>query len=194
MKKNKGITLVALVVTIVVLLILAGVSINLVLGNNGIIAKAKDAETKSAEASQNDLKGMNYYMNKVALATFSYFDTGKNPSETLEPERFYHGFVLGLIVELSDRYEVKSNRESGFGRYDVMIIPLDKSEKAIVLEFKVHENDEEKTLEETVSSALAQIEEKKYDTELINAGVKKENIRHYGFAFEGKKVLIGTDE
>ena len=142
----------------------------------------------------NDLKGMNYYMNKVALATFSYFDTGKNPSETLEPERFYHGFVLGLIVELSDRYEVKSNRESGFGRYDVMIIPLDKSEKAIVLEFKVHENDEEKTLEETVSSALAQIEEKKYDTELINAGVKKENIRHYGFAFEGKKVLIGTDE
>ena len=142
----------------------------------------------------NDLKGMNYYMNKVALATFSYFDTGKNPSETLEPERFYHGFVLGLIVELSDRYEVKSNRESGFGRYDVMIIPLDKSEKAIVLEFKVHENDEEKTLEETVSSALAQIEEKKYDTELINAGVKKENIRHYGFAFEGKKVLIGTNE
>ena len=142
----------------------------------------------------NDLKGMNYYMNKVALATFSYFDTGKNPSETLEPERFYHGFVLGLIVELSDRYEVKSNRESGFGRYDVMIIPLDKSEKAIVLGFKVHENDEEKTLEETVSSALAQIEEKKYDTELINAGVKKENIRHYGFAFEGKKVLIGTDE
>ena len=142
----------------------------------------------------NDLKGMNYYMNKVALATFSYFDTGKNPSEILEPERFYHGFVLGLIVELSDRYEVKSNRESGFGRYDVMIIPLDKSEKAIVLEFKVHESDEEKTLEETVSSALAQIEEKKYDTELINAGVKKENIRHYGFAFEGKKVLIGTDE
>ena len=143
---------------------------------------------------KNDLKGMNYYMNKVALATFSYFDTGKNPSETLEPERFYHGFVLGLIVELSDRYEVKSNRESGFGRYDVMIIPFDKSEKAIVLEFKVHENDEEKTLEETVSSALAQIEEKKYDTELINAGVKKENIRHYGFAFEGKKVLIGTNE
>ena len=121
----------------------------------------------------NDLKGMNYYMNKVALTTFSYFDTGKNPSETLEPERFYHGFVLGLIVELSDRYEVKSNRESGFGRYDVMIIPLDKSEKAIVLEFKVHESDEEKTLEETVSSALAQIEEKKYDTELINAGVKR---------------------
>ena len=172
-----------------------------------------------------NIKEMNYYMNKVALATFSYFDTGKNPSGTSEPEnlascydckgvangsslndssnlyamtrqssRFYHGFVLGLIVELSDSYEVKSNRESGFGRYDVMIIPRDKSSVAMVLEFKVHEPDEEKTLEETVASSLAQIEEKKYDAELINAGVKKENIRHYGFAFEGKKVLIGTDE
>ena len=141
-----------------------------------------------------NIKEMNYYMNKVALATFSYFDTGKNPSGTSEPEKFYHGFVLGLIVELSDSYEVKSNRESGFGRYDVMIIPQDKSSVAMVLEFKVHEPDEEKTLEETVASSLAQIEEKKYDAELINAGVKKENIRHYGFAFEGKKVLIGTDE
>ena len=141
-----------------------------------------------------DVDAMNYYMNKVALATFSYFDTGKNPSGTSEPEKFYHGFVLGLIVELSDSYEVKSNRESGFGRYDVMIIPQDKSSVAMVLEFKVHEPDEEKTLEETVASSLAQIEEKKYDAELINAGVKKENIRHYGFAFEGKKVLIGTDE
>ena len=113
---------------------------------------------------------------------------------TRQSSRFYHGFVLGLIVELSDSYEVKSNRESGFGRYDVMIIPRDKSSVAMVLEFKVHESDEEKTLEETVASSLAQIEEKKYDAELINAGVKKENIRHYGFAFEGKKVLIGTDE
>ena len=141
-----------------------------------------------------NIKEMNYYMNKVALAAFSYFDTGKNPSGTSEPEKFYHGFVLALIVELSDSYEVKSNRESGFGRYDVMIIPQDKSSVAMVLEFKVHEPDEEKTLEETVASSLAQIEEKKYDAELINAGVKKENIRHYGFAFEGKKVLIGTDE
>ena len=95
-----------------------------------------------------NIKEMNYYMNKVALATFSYFDTGKNPSGTSEPEKFYHGFVLGLIVELSDSYEVKSNRESGFGRYDVMIIPQDKSSVAMVLEFKVHEPDEEKTLEE----------------------------------------------
>ena len=141
-----------------------------------------------------NIKEMNYYMNKVALATFSYFDTGKKPSEILEPERFYHGFVLGLIVELRGRYEVKSNRESGFGRYDVMIIPHDKSSQAIVLEFKVHDPDEEKTLEETVSSALRQINEKEYDIELLNAGIKKESIRHYGFAFEGKKVLIGTED
>ena len=137
-----------------------------------------------------NIKEMNYYMNKVALATFSYFDTGKNPSGTSEPEKFYHGFVLGLIVELSDSYEVKSNRESGFGRYDVMIIPQDKSSVAMVLEFKVHEPDEEKTLEETVASSLAQIEEKKYDAELINRGVDKENIHHYGFAFRNKEVLI----
>ena len=141
-----------------------------------------------------DLKEMNYYMNKVALATFSYFDTGKNPSEISEPEKFYHGFVLGLIVELSDRYEIKSNRESGFGRYDVMMIPLDKNERAMVLEFKIHDTDEETTLEETVAAALKQIEEKQYDTELLNTGIKKENIRHYGFAFEGKKVLIGMDD
>lgn len=67
---------------------------------------------------QNDIRAMNHCMNKVALATFSYFDTGKNRSEA-EPERFYHGFVLGLMVDLSDRYVITSNRESGFGRYDV---------------------------------------------------------------------------
>ena len=76
MKKNKGITLVALVVTIVVLLILAGVSINLVLGNNGIIAKAKDAETKSAEASQNDLKGMNGLVSEMEGALAGNGSTG----------------------------------------------------------------------------------------------------------------------
>ena len=107
------------------------------------------------------------------------------------------GFVLGLMVEKRDDYIIKSNKESGFGRYDVMMIPRNVKTgnlPAMILEFKVMNSNKEKTLEETVSSALAQIEEKKYDTELINAGVKKENIRHYGFAFEGKKVLIGTGE
>ena len=140
-----------------------------------------------------NLKEMNLYMNEVALTTFGSFDSGKKPSQKTQPERFYHGFVLGLLVELRDSYGVRSNRESGYGRYDVMLIPHEKNQNAIVLEFKVYDPDEEKTLQDTVQAALQQINEKKYDTELIESGVKKENIYHYGFAFEGKKVLIGSD-
>lgn len=141
-----------------------------------------------------DKKAMNYYMNKVALSTFSFFDTGKHASQNSEPERFYHGFVLGLIAELSDEYEIHSNRESGFGRYDVMMIPRDVSvskKPAIIMEFKVHDAESEQSLKDTVKAALAQIEEKAYDAELTGRGIASENIRHYGFAFEGKKVLIG---
>jgi hypothetical protein len=139
-----------------------------------------------------NVKKMNDYMNKVALKTFSYFDTGKKPSDEAEPERFYHGFVLGLIVELEDTYEIKSNRESGFGRYDVMLKPFNKSDKAFIFEFKVKDkDDDENTLEDTVKNALSQIEEKQYAQELISLGIPSENIRKYAFAFEGKKVLIG---
>lgn len=138
-----------------------------------------------------NIKEMNAYMNEVALATFSNFDIGNHPSGRTQPERFYHGFVLGLLVELRDRYEVKSNRESGYGRYDVMLIPCQKENTAIVLEFKVHDSDEEVKLQDTVQSALKQIEEKNYDAELLDRGIKKSNIYHYGFAFEGKQVLIG---
>lgn len=137
------------------------------------------------------LKEMNIYMNEVALYTFSSFDTGTHPSERTQPERFYHGFVLGLLVELRGRYEVKSNRESGYGRYDIMLIPRDYNEgNAIVLEFKVLDSESEETLEDTAQSALKQIEEKNYDAELISRGISRERIRHYGFAFEGRKVLI----
>ena len=138
-----------------------------------------------------DKKAMNIYMNKVALETFSFFDTGKKPSEEAEPERFYHGFVLGLIVELQGRYAVTSNRESGFGRYDVMLEPLKGTDDAFILEFKVYDPEEESTLEDTVKAALAQIGEKRYAAALEAKGIAPERIRAYGFAFEGKKVLIG---
>ena len=130
-------------------------------------------------------------MKRVCESVFSYFDTARG-SDGTEPEKFYHGFVLGLMVDLSEEYQVRSNRESGFGRYDVMIYPKDiKKGDAMILEFKVHDPEDEKDLKETVKAALEQIEEKKYEAELIALGFEKERIRKYGFAFEGKKVLIG---
>lgn len=138
-----------------------------------------------------DRKAMNVYMNRVALCTFSYFDTGKRPSGE-EPERFYHGFVLGLMVELQSRYMITSNRESGFGRYDVMLESRNpKEDDAIILEFKVQDPDDEETLEDTVRAALAQIEEKQYAVQLAERGIPADHIRSYGFAFQGKNVLIG---
>ena len=140
-----------------------------------------------------DVESMNAYMNKVTLKTISYFDSGNSPSDE-EPERFFHGLVLGLMVDQTENYIITSNRESGYGRYDIMLEPIDKSNDnlpCIVIEFKVINPKKEKTLEETVEAALKQIEDKAYDAELVKRGVKKENIHHYGFAFKGKKVLIG---
>ena len=129
-------------------------------------------------------------MQRVPEYLYCSFAGVKPPSPKTTPERFYHGFVLGLLVDLRGRYEVLSNRESGFGRYDVMLSPLHKTDDAIILEFKVFNPKKEKTLEETAQNALQQIADKQYEQTLLDQGIDKASIRKYGFAFCGKEVLI----
>ncbi len=139
-----------------------------------------------------DVDSMNEFMNRIALCSFSNFDTAKGASGNDAPERFYHGFVLGLMVELTGRFRIMSNRESGFGRYDIMLVPVDQEkDNAYIIEFKVHKPAKEKGLEETVKHALNQIEEKQYAVQLISEGMRPDQIRKYGFAFAGKTCLIG---
>lgn len=138
-----------------------------------------------------DVEAMNEYMNRVTSETFSYFDTGKRASGKAEPERFYHGFVLGLIVELENRYTITSNRESGFGRYDIMLEPKKEGQDAFIIEFKVYNPRRDGGLNDTVKAALTQIEEKQYEVYLSRKGIPADRIRKYGFGFDGKNVLIG---
>ncbi|MDE5696154.1 MAG: ATP-binding protein [Lachnospiraceae bacterium] len=140
----------------------------------------------------NDVDAMNEFMNEIALQSFSHFDIAQSTSSKDAPERFYHGFVLGLMVELSGRFVITSNRESGFGRYDIMLVPNDREkDSAYIIEFKVHKPLREKDLAETVANALIQIEEKQYAAQLCAEGFAPHQIRRYGFAFRGKECLIG---
>ena len=140
---------------------------------------------------RDDVEEMNAYMRRIFLNSVSYFDTGGRSSGE-EPERFYHGFVLGLLVDLREEYIITSNQESGFGRYDVMLEPRNPAKgTAIILEFKVQNRKKEISLEDTVAEALKQIEKKQYVARLLEHGIPEERIKKYGFAFSGKKVLIG---
>ena len=140
----------------------------------------------------NDIDEMNEFMNKIALHSFSSFDIAKNVSQDDAPERFYHGFVLGLMVELAGRFEITSNRESGFGRYDIMLTPKNRERDcAYIIEFKLHKPLKEKDLAQTVANAHSQMDEKLYDAKLIAEGFVPEQIKKYGFAFKGKECLIG---
>ena len=116
---------------------------------------------------------------------FSYMDVGKNTAEN-----FYHAFVLGILVGLKDTYYVNSNRESGFGRYDIMLEPKDKNGNSFIMEFKVMENMEEKTIEDTIENAKKQIEEKRYEENLKERGFT--NITKMVYAFNGKEVKMSV--
>lgn len=139
-----------------------------------------------------NIEEMNYYMNMVTLSTFSYFDTGTGRGNIDETERFYHGFVLGLLADLSDQFSIRSNRESGLGRYDIILRAREENGNSYIMEFKVFDRERDENMKACVARALQQIEEKQYETELVADGIARERIRKYGFAFDGKKVLIGS--
>ena len=144
-----------------------------------------DGEEFRKALLKNDIETMNKTMADIAENTFSFFDTGKN-----EPERFYHAFVLGMIVDFRGRYEIVSNRESGLGRCDVMLIPLRDSDHGIVIEFKTRDAKKEKYLKTTCNNALKQIKKMRYASTLQSRGIAKDDIYFYGFGFDGKEVMI----
>jgi hypothetical protein len=120
---------------------------------------------------------------KFVMNSMSYFDPIGN-----EPEKVYHAFVLGLLLQLSDTYSVKSNRESGYGRYDIMLIPKKISDNGIVIEFKKVSHYQKETLQTAAETALLQIKEKQYEAELRSMGIT--TIYKYAVAFDGKEVLV----
>ena len=137
-----------------------------------------------------NVKQMNDCINTITKNVISYLDAGKRPSAQSEPERFYHGLVLGLIAELQGEYRIESNRESGFGRYDVIMESKDNRHDSMIMEFKVIDPERERDLQSATGNALKQIIEREYAASLEASGVSHNRIRIYGFAFEGKEVLI----
>jgi hypothetical protein len=136
-----------------------------------------------------DIKLFEKMLRKVVLAIFSYHDISG------EPEKVYHALAAGLLIWISNTHEIKSNRESGYGRYDIMIIPrdpragrTDKGQPGYVIEFKTVDTEDNETVDTAVEAALAQIEEKKYETELIERGI--ENIKKLAVVFSGKDVYV----
>ena len=140
---------------------------------------------------EGDAEAAEQRLGTVVSSCVSTFDTGTKASKKAQPERFFHGLVLGMLVDLIDRgYEVRSNPESGLGRLDVAIVPSDVSREACVLEFKVAGGKSKRALEASCQEALAQIKDKHYDDRIISRGVDAKHIHHYGIAFFGKQVLV----
>lgn len=156
-----------------------------------------------------DLWEMNEAMRQVVVNCASSFDSGVRPSKgTVRPENFFHALTLGMLTCLSGDFRVTSNRESGFGRYDVSVEPLNAGPYpgdpknlqeimaarrifAAVLEFKVFDAENgDKELGDTARRARKQIDEKSYDSDLLSRGIPSDAIRRYGFGFRGKEVVI----
>lgn len=157
--------------------------------HNGWSAYGRFAEALLAHK----MELMNEYLQTITYTSISYFDVADGPKERT-PENFYHGLVLGLIVSLRDRYRIVSNRESGRGRYDIAMYPLQENTDAFIMEFKVQDRKKETDLEQTAKNALQQIVDKNYEADLLAAGVPKERIYKLGFAFAGKDVLVVSNQ
>lgn len=153
--------------------------------HNGWSAYGRFAEALLAHK----MELMSEYLQTITYTSISYFDVADGPKERT-PENFYHGLVLGLIVSLRDRYRIVSNRESGRGRYDIAMYPLQENTDAFIMEFKVQDRKKETDLEQTAKNALQQIDDKNYAADLLAAGIPAERIYMLGFAFEGKDVLV----
>ena len=120
---------------------------------------------------------------KTVMNVFSYNDVTEDKAES-----FYHAFVLGILVNIDEEYEISSNRESGIGRYDISIIPKDINKKGIIIEFKIADKSTEESMQKSIEKAKLQIEEKKYETELIKRGIK--DIVKLAIVFRGKEVMV----